>query len=109
MIIVVHLLSIAISQTNTFIKCSGEFSRCDGAKQVDAHHVGIGAPDVPQVDIWKTNDWSLNLGATVGRVGPIGGRPMQIYGGVYYNTEENDNSVSSEWVVKLNVGFLFPG
>jgi hypothetical protein len=68
----------------------------------------IGAPDVPQVYNWKTNDWSLNLGATVGRVAPIGGRPMQLYGGVYYNTEDNDGSVSSEWIVKLNVGFLFP-
>jgi hypothetical protein len=68
----------------------------------------IGAPDVPQTYNWKTNDWSLNLGATVGRVGPIGGRPMQIYGGVYYNTEDNEGSVSSEWIVKLNVGFLFP-
>ena len=68
----------------------------------------VGAPDVPQVYNWKTNDWSLNLGATVGRVGPVGGRPMQIYGGVYYNTEDNDNQVSSEWVIKFNVGFLFP-
>jgi len=69
----------------------------------------IGAPDVPQVYNWKTNDWSLNLGATVGRVGPVGGRPMQIYGGIYYNTEDNDDQVSSEWVFKVNVGFLFPG
>jgi len=68
----------------------------------------IGAPDVPQTYNWKTNDWTLNLGAVVGRVGPVGGRPMQIYGGVYYNTEENDNQVSSEWVVKVNFGFLFP-
>ena len=68
----------------------------------------VAAPDVPQVYNWKTNDWSLNLGAVVGRVGPIGGRPMQIYGGVYYNTEENDDAVSSEWIIKFNVGFLFP-
>ncbi|MEP5763550.1 MAG: hypothetical protein ABJ308_03120 [Halieaceae bacterium] len=68
----------------------------------------IGAPDVPQVYNWKTNEWSLNLGATVGRVGPVGGRPMQIYGGVYYNSEENENAVSGEWTIKFNVGFLFP-
>jgi len=68
----------------------------------------IGGPDVPQTYNWKTNDWTLNLGAVVGRVGPVGGRPMQLYGGVYYNTEENDDQVSSEWVVKINVGFLFP-
>ena len=68
----------------------------------------IGGPDVPQTYNWKTNDWTLNLGAVVGRVGPVGGRPMQLYGGVYYNTEENDDQVSSEWVVKVNVGFLFP-
>jgi hypothetical protein len=69
----------------------------------------VGAPDVPQVYNWKTNNWSLNLGATVGRVGPVSGRPMQIYGGVYYNTQENDDQVSSEWIFKVNIGFLFPG
>lgn len=68
----------------------------------------IGGPDVPQTYNWKTNDWTLNLGAVVGRVGPVWGRPMQLYGGVYYNTEENDDQVSSEWIIKVNVGFLFP-
>ncbi|MEP4485828.1 MAG: hypothetical protein ABJ013_09390 [Halioglobus sp.] len=69
----------------------------------------VGGPDVPQVYNFKTNDWSLNLGATVGRVGPVYGKPMQLYGGIYYNTEENDDQVSAEWVFKVNVGFLFPG
>jgi hypothetical protein len=68
----------------------------------------VAAPDVPQVYNWKTNDWTLNLGGVVGRVGPVYGMPMQIYGGVYYNTEENDDAVSSEWIFKVNFGFLFP-
>jgi hypothetical protein len=67
----------------------------------------VAAPDVPQVYNWKTNDWSLNLGGVVGRVGPVYGMPMQIYGGVYYNTEDND-TVSSEWIFKATFGFLFP-
>jgi hypothetical protein len=68
----------------------------------------VAAPDVPQVYNWKTNDWTLNLGGVVGRVGPVYGMPMQIYGGVYYNTQENGDAVSSEWIFKVNFGFLFP-
>ena len=47
------------------------------------------------------------LGAVLGRVMPIGGQPMQIFGGVYYNPEEND-TVSPEWTFKFQVGWLFP-
>ncbi|MEP4484193.1 hypothetical protein [Marinobacter alexandrii] len=68
----------------------------------------IGGPDVPQTYNWETNDWTLALGGTVGRVGPVFGKPMQLYGGVYYNTENNDEQVSSEWIFKVNFGFLFP-
>jgi len=37
----------------------------------------------------------------------VGGQPMQIFGGVYYNPEENDRP-TAEWTVKFQVGWLFP-
>jgi len=43
----------------------------------------------------------------LGRVFPVGGQPMQIFGGVYYNPEENDGP-AAEWTVKFQVGWLFP-
>jgi len=67
----------------------------------------LAAPDVPQTYNFKTNDWSLNLGAVVGRVFAWGKRPMQIYGGAYYNTEDND-TVAPEWTFKFQLGWLFP-
>jgi hypothetical protein len=67
----------------------------------------VAAPDVPQVYDGETNKWALALGGVVGKVGPIGGQPMQIYSGVYYNTEDN-NGVQPEWTFKLNFSWLFP-
>jgi hypothetical protein len=67
----------------------------------------VAAPDVPQVYDGETNKWILNLGGVVGRVGPVGNQPMQIYSGVYYNTED-DNGVQPEWTFKLNFSWLFP-
>ena len=40
---------------------------------------------------------------------PVGGQPMQIFGGVYYNPEEKDEGrISPEWTFKFQVGWLFP-
>ena len=45
----------------------------------------------------------------IGRVMPVGGQPMQIFGGVYYNPEEkDDNRISAEWTFKFQIGWLFP-
>jgi len=69
----------------------------------------IALPDTPQTYDFETNEWSLNLGGVLGRIFPIGGQPMQIYGGAYYNPIDNDDIVAPEWTVKINFGFLFPG
>jgi len=67
----------------------------------------ISLPDTPQNYNWKSNDWTLNLGGVLGRVFPVLGRPMQIFGGVYYNPEDNDVP-AAEWTIKLQLGWLFP-
>jgi hypothetical protein len=68
----------------------------------------VSTPDLPQVYDWKTNEWSLNLGAVVGRVFPWKKQHLQMFGGVYYNSEDNDDIVASEWTMKFNVSFLLP-
>ena len=67
----------------------------------------ISLPDTPQNYDWEEEEWSFNIGAVLGRVMPIGGQPMQIFGGIYYNPEEND-TISPEWTFKFQVGWLFP-
>jgi len=69
----------------------------------------ISLPDTPQNYDWEEEEWTLNLGAVLGRVMPVGGQPMQIFGGVYYNPEEKDEGrISAEWTFKFQVGWLFP-
>jgi len=68
----------------------------------------IALPDTPQTYNFKTNEWALNIGGVLGRVFPVGGRPMQIFGGVYYNPIEDNEIVSPEWTIKFQVGWLFP-
>jgi hypothetical protein len=69
----------------------------------------VGLPDTPQNYDWEEEEWTLNLGLQVGRVFPIGKQPMQVFGGVYYNSEEKDEGrVSAEWTFKFQVGWLLP-
>jgi hypothetical protein len=68
----------------------------------------VSLPDQPQAYDWEEENWTLNLGAVLGRVFPVGGQPMQIFGGVYYNSEDNDDIPAAEWTFKFQVGWLFP-
>lgn len=67
----------------------------------------VSLPDTPQNYDWESEDWTLNLGAVVGRVFPVRKRPMQIFGGVYYNPYENERP-TAEWTFKFQFGWLFP-
>jgi hypothetical protein len=67
----------------------------------------VSLPDTPQGYDWKSDHWTLNLGAVLGRVFPIGGQAMQMFGGVYYNSEDN-GVPAAEWTFKFQVGWLFP-
>ena len=68
----------------------------------------VGLPDTPQAYDHEENQWTYNIGGVLGRVTKVGGRPMQIFGGVYYNPEEPDDAPAPEWSVKFQVGWLFP-
>jgi hypothetical protein len=68
----------------------------------------ITTPDLPQVYDNETNTWSTNIGAVVGRVFPWKKQHLQMFGGVYYNSEENKDIVSAEWTAKFNISFLLP-
>jgi hypothetical protein len=68
----------------------------------------VSSPDLPQVYDFKTNKWSTNLGVLVGRVFAWRKRHLQIFGAVYYNSEEHQDIVASEWVTKVNISFLMP-
>ena len=67
----------------------------------------VSLPDTPQNYDWEDEDWTYNIGGVLGRVFPVAGQPMQIFGGVYYNPEENDGP-AAEWTFKFQLGWLFP-
>jgi hypothetical protein len=67
-----------------------------------------GLPDLPQTYDHETNNWTTQLGGVLGRVFPWHKQHLQIFGGVYYNTEDNDDEVAGEWTLKLNLSFLIP-
>jgi hypothetical protein len=68
----------------------------------------IGLPDLAQTYNNETNNWTTNIGAVVGRVFAYNKQHLQIFGGMYYNSEDNDDAVSAEWTAKLNISFLLP-
>ena len=67
----------------------------------------VSLPDTPQNYDWEEEEWTLNLGLVLGRVMPIRKQPMQIFGGIYYNSEDNGRP-AAEWTFKFQVGWLFP-
>ena len=67
----------------------------------------VSLPDTPQSYDWEEKNWTLNLGAVLGRVTKVGSQPMQFSGGVYYNPE-NNGVPAAEWTAKFQVGWLFP-
>jgi hypothetical protein len=68
----------------------------------------VGLPDLPQTYNNETNNWTTQVGGVVGRVFPWKKQHLQIFGGVYYNTEEDNEAVASEWTAKVNISFLMP-
>jgi hypothetical protein len=68
----------------------------------------VGLPDLPQTYDHETNNWSTNIGGVVGRVFPWKTQHLQIFGGTYYNSENNPNETAGKWVFKFNLSFLLP-
>lgn len=67
----------------------------------------VAAPDLPQTYNFDTNHWNLNIGPVVGRITKWGNQPIQLFGGVYYNTQDNGD-VAPEWTYRFNISFLIP-
>ena len=67
-----------------------------------------GLPDVPFVHDFKTDNWTTAWGGRVGRVTRFGEQPVNLFGQIYYNSEDHDDEISPEWTYKVNMTFLFP-
>jgi hypothetical protein len=71
---------------------------------------GLAIGSVPQITAnWEAesgNVWTVPLGAQVSKIMPIGKQPINWIAGGYYNVEKPDNG--ADWVLRLQVQFLFP-
>jgi len=65
-------------------------------------------PDVPQTYDYRTNEWTYALGARLGKVTKFGAQPVNLFGQVYYNSNDDTDEVAPEWSYKVNLTFLFP-
>jgi hypothetical protein len=76
------------------------------------YHFGKGwyvsSPESPQAYNFHTDEWSWNIGPVLGRVFKIGKLPVKLFGAVYYNPTEPDDSPAAEWTAKFGLTFLFP-
>jgi hypothetical protein len=68
----------------------------------------LALPDVPLQYDFMTDNWTLPLGARLGRVMKLGKKPVNLFGQVTYNPQDNDDQVAAEWTIKVNLTFLFP-
>jgi hypothetical protein len=68
----------------------------------------VAPPDLPQVYDNETNEWSTNIGLVLGRVFAYKKQHLQLWGGAYYNSEDNEDIVAGEWTLKFNISFLMP-
>jgi hypothetical protein len=65
-------------------------------------------PEVPATYDFRTDSWQTAWGAAVGKVLNLGKQPVNMFGEIYYNSEDNDDQIQPEWSYKFNVTFLFP-
>jgi hypothetical protein len=68
----------------------------------------VALPDSPNTYNFETKRWALNLGGVVGRVTKWGKKPIQVFGGIYYNPISYDDVVTSKLTFKINISFLIP-
>ena len=68
----------------------------------------IATPDSPNTYDFENDRWTLNLGGVLGRVTTWGKRPVQIFGGVYFNPVSYSGVPSPRVTFKLNISFLYP-
>ena len=68
----------------------------------------ISAPDTPSSYNFKTKQWTVNVGAAVGKITKWGPAPIQLFFETYYNVVGYDDTPSGKLTLKFNLGFLFP-
>jgi hypothetical protein len=66
-------------------------------------------PDVPNTYDFNTKEWTTVLGARVGKVTKFGSQPVNLFGQVVYNSNDDTDEIAPEWAYKVNLTFLFPG
>ena len=76
------------------------------------HHLGkgwyVGLQDIPWKYNFKSDQWTMPTGPQVGKVMKLGKLPVKLFGAVYYDPYQDEDSPSAEWTFKLNVTLLFP-
>jgi hypothetical protein len=65
-------------------------------------------PDLPQTYDYQTNEWTYALGGRVGRVTKFGQQPVELFGQITYNSNDDTDEVAPEVTYKVNLTFLFP-
>ena len=63
-------------------------------------------PDDPGTYNFATSNWSVPLGAALGRVFKLGKLPVKAFGESYYSPWEDGSS--KRWTIKMGISFLFP-
>ena len=67
----------------------------------------VGTPDDPSTYDFNADKWTWALGPQIGKVTNIGKQPVKMFGGVYYNPED-EAGATPEWTAKIGLTFLFP-
>jgi hypothetical protein len=65
-------------------------------------------PDVPNTYDFNTNEWTTALGARVVKVTKFGSQPVNLFGQIVYNSNDDTDEIAPEWSYKVNMTFLFP-
>ena len=67
-----------------------------------------GTPDIPQTYDFKANEWTYAIGGRLGKVLKFGAQPVNMFGQITYNSNDDTDEVAPEWSYKINMTFLFP-
>jgi len=65
-----------------------------------------GTQDIPWNYNYKSENWTTPFGPKLGRVFKMGAQPVNLFGAVYY--DPNDDGPSAKWTAKINLTLLFP-
>jgi hypothetical protein len=68
----------------------------------------ISLPDVPQTYDFNAEEWTFAVGGRVGKITKFGNQPVNLFGGINYNPNDDTDEIAPEWAYKFNITFLFP-